>query len=45
MITLQSRSVWRYSGAGKHPASEPDGADAERKRKKYTDLGGQYLEV
>ena len=32
-------------GAGKHPASEPDGADAERKRKKYTDLGGQYLEV
>ena len=32
-------------GAGKHPASEPDGADAERKRKKHTDLGGQYLEV
>lgn len=45
MITSQSRSVCGTPGAGKHPASEPDGADAERKRKKHTDLGGQYLEV
>ena len=45
MITSQTVQSGGTPGAGKHPASEPDGADAERKHTKHTDLGGQYLEV